>query len=323
MGETSTTVHPWVAEAASQVRFGIVPAFLAEWQDLCRFVVDAEERGFDSTWVNDHPTRSMDTFTLLGALATATRRIRLMSLVSCVLYHHPLMIARGAADVDRLSGGRAVVGLGIGDDVPEFEMLGLDFPPARARQAALEEAIPILRALWAGEEVTHSGERFHLASAKLSPRPVQERLPVLIGGGGEKVTLRQVARHADMSNFGPHEWVGSAFSPEDVRRKYDILRRYCEEEGRPYEAILRSHWTPLLTLAPSESALQAKQEAARIPDAKLRTGPLFATPDSAIAHYQGLLEAGAQYFLVTVNGRDTETVDLLSERVMPALEPRP
>ena len=101
-----------------------------------------------------------------------------------------------------------------------------------------------------------------------------------------------------------------------------MLRRYCDEAGRPYEAILRSHWTPLLTLAPSHGQLERKRQAARIPDATLNTQPLFATPDEAIAHYSRLLDAGAEYFLATVNGRDQETVDLLAEQVVPALEPR-
>jgi alkanesulfonate monooxygenase SsuD/methylene tetrahydromethanopterin reductase-like flavin-dependent oxidoreductase (luciferase family) len=163
-----------------------------------------------------------------------------------------------------------------------------------------------------------------MTGATLKPGPVQQpRIPLLIGGGGERFTLRQVARYADVSNFGPHEWVGNAFDPADVQRKYDVLRRYCDEVGRPYEAILRSHWTPLLTLAPSHDQLDRKRESARIPDAKLDTRPLFATPDEAIAHYRRLIDAGAEYFLVTVNGKDQETVDLLTERVVPALEPRP
>jgi hypothetical protein len=92
--------------------------------------------------------------------------------------------------------------------------------------------------------------------------------------------------------------------------------------GRPYEAILRSHWTPLVTLAPSHEQLERKREAARIPDAKLITQPLFATPDEAIAHYSRLVDAGAEYFLATVNGQDQETVDLLAELVVPALQAR-
>ena len=116
--------------------------------------------------------------------------------------------------------------------------------------------------------------------------------------------------------------MGGAFDPADVRRKYDVLRRYCDEEGRPYDAILRSHWTPLLTLAPDTASLDQKREAARIPDAKLDTRPLFATPAQAVSHYTQLLDAGVEYFMATVNGNDVETVDLLAGQVLPALANR-
>ncbi len=317
-----TSVHPWVAEARAEVRFSIVGAFLSGYQELRDFVVDCEGRGFDAYWVNDHPTRSMDAFATLAALAAATTRIRLMTMVNCVYYRHPFLVARGAADVDLISGGRFVLGVGAGDDVPEFAQLGLAFPPAAERHRALAEAIEVIQGLLSGDPQTRAG-LFPLQDARLRPGPVQQpRIPLVIGGGGERYTLRQVARFADVSNFGPHEWVGGAFVPADVRRKYQVLRTYCDEEGRSYDDILRSHWTPLLTLAPDRSRLDHKREAARIPDAKLDTRPLFATPDEAIAHYQGLLDAGVQYFLATVNGKDTETIDLLAERVLPALEAR-
>jgi alkanesulfonate monooxygenase SsuD/methylene tetrahydromethanopterin reductase-like flavin-dependent oxidoreductase (luciferase family) len=318
-----SAVHPWVGAVRSEVRFAVVAAFIDEFEELRDFVVGAEERGFDAYWANDHPTRSMDAFSTLAALAVQTSRIRLMSLVSCISYRHPFLIARGAADVDRLSGGRFVLGLGVGDDRPEFAQLCLPFPPSARRHEALSEAIETVQGLLSGEPQTRSG-LFPLSEARLRPGPVQQpRVPLLIGGGGERFTLRQVARYADVSNFGPHEWAGGAFGPADVRRKYDVLRRYCEEEGRPYEAILRSHWTPLLTLGATRSRVEQKREAARIPDANLNTSPLFATPDEAVSHYQHLVDAGVQYFLATVNGRDKETVDLLTERVLPALEPRP
>jgi alkanesulfonate monooxygenase SsuD/methylene tetrahydromethanopterin reductase-like flavin-dependent oxidoreductase (luciferase family) len=314
-------IHPWVAEAKTGARFAIVAAFLPGFEELRAFVVGAEDRGFDAYWMNDHPTRSLGTFTALAALAGATTKIRLMSLVSCVYYSNPFLIARGAADVDRLSGGRLVLGLGVGDDVPEFAQLGLAFPPAAERHRALSEAIEVVQGLFSGEPQTRTGP-FPLVEARLRPGPVQERVPLLIGGGGERFTLRQVARYADVSNFGPHEWVGGAFEAVDVRRKYEVLRRYCEEEGRAYDNILRSHWTPLLTLAPDHDRLDAKRQSARIPDANLDMRPLFATPDEAVTHYRRLMDAGAEYFLATVNGNDTETVDLLAERVMPALASR-
>jgi alkanesulfonate monooxygenase SsuD/methylene tetrahydromethanopterin reductase-like flavin-dependent oxidoreductase (luciferase family) len=315
--------HPWVELASSSIRFAIVGAFVPGWEELRDLVVQAEELGFDAYWLNDHPTRSMDCWTTLAGLAMATTRIRLMSLVSCIYYRSPALLARQAADVDRLSGGRLVLGVGVGDDVPEFAQLGIDFPPARERQRALEETLEIVSGLWSGEPFSYAGEHFSLERAKMSPGPVQEpHVPVMIGGGGEKVTLRQVARYADVSNFGPHEWVGSAFTLDDVTRKYDVLRGYCEEIGRPFDSILRSHWTPLLTLAPSASALEVKRASSRIPDAgRLKMEALFATPDGAIKHYQALADRGVQYFLATVNGRDDETIRLLADEVLPAIRP--
>jgi hypothetical protein len=124
-----------------------------------------------------------------------------------------------------------------------------------------------------------------------------------------------------MSNFAPHESAGSAFDVGDVDRKLGRLSEFCAEFGRPYDSIVRSHYSPLLTLAADEDRLAEKKRHARIPDAEFRTVPLFATPDQAIAHYQALSDAGVQYFLCLVNGRDEETVQLLADVVIPAVRP--
>jgi alkanesulfonate monooxygenase SsuD/methylene tetrahydromethanopterin reductase-like flavin-dependent oxidoreductase (luciferase family) len=184
----------------------------------------------------------------------------------------------------------------------------------------MEEALAVIQGLWREEAFSFEGKYFRLDNCRLSPKPVQEPfVPVLIGGGGEKVTLRQVARYADVSNFAPHEWSGSAFELADVRRKYEALRTHCEAVGRPYEAVLRSHYTPLLTLAENQADLERKRAAARIPDRQLRSVPVFATPEQAVAHYQALADAGVQYFLATINGHDDETVHLFAEAVVPAV----
>ena len=313
--------HPWVAEGQRRLRFAIVSVFLSEWREILGFARRAEQLGFDAYWANDHPNRSMDTWTLLSALAMATERIRLISLVSCVYYRSPLLIARQAADVDRISDGRLVLGIGIGDDVPEFKQMCLPFPPVAQRQETMEEALAVIRGLWREETFSFEGKYFRLDKARLVPKPVQEPyVPILIGGGGERTTLRQVAQFADVSNFSPHEWSGSAFEISDVRRKYEALRAHCEARGRPYESVLRSHYTPLLTLAENEVDLERKRANSRIPDRQLRSVPVFATPEQAIAHYQALADAGAQYFLATINGHDDETVRLLAEEVAPAVK---
>ena len=105
-----------------------------------------------------------------------------------------------------------------------------------------------------------------------------------------------------------------------MERKYRALRAHCEALGRPYNSVLRSHYTPLLTLAENERDLERKRADARIPDRHLRSVPVFATPEEAVAHYQSLADAGAQYFLATVNGRDDETVRLFAEAVVPAVK---
>lgn len=316
------TTHPWVADAQHRIRFAIVGAFLREWPQRLDFVLRAEELGFDAYWANDHPNRSMDPWTTLAALAMATRKIRLISLVSCIYYRSPLLLARCAADIDRLSNGRLVLGVGIGDDTTEFEQLQIPFPPIKERQEALEETLQIVDGVWNQAPFSFSGASFRVESASVTPRPVQEpRVPILIGGGGERVTLKQVARYADMSNFGAHEWSGAAYDLTDVQRKCAALRRHCEAIGRPYESVLRSHYTPLLVLARTQAELDRKKATTRIPDPDLHTVPLFATPRDAIVHFQALADAGMHYFLAQIGGTDAETVQLLAEEVIPAIRP--
>jgi alkanesulfonate monooxygenase SsuD/methylene tetrahydromethanopterin reductase-like flavin-dependent oxidoreductase (luciferase family) len=302
------------------VRFAVVGAFIKEWPQLLEFVQRAEELGFDAYWANDHPTRSMDCWSMLTALAMATKKIRLLSLVSCIYYRSPLLLARQAADVDRVSNGRLILGIGIGDDTNEFAQLRLRFPPARERQETLEETIQIVQGLWSETPFTFSGKYFQLGDASLAPRPEQQpHVPILIAGGGERVTLRQVAQYADMSNLGAHEWTGGAFTQADVERKFAALRRHCADQGRRYDSVLRSHYTPLLVLAETHAALQSKMDTIRIPDRQLHTVPLLATPAEAIKHYQALADAGMQYFLAVINGHDLETMHLLASQVMPAI----
>jgi alkanesulfonate monooxygenase SsuD/methylene tetrahydromethanopterin reductase-like flavin-dependent oxidoreductase (luciferase family) len=245
-------------------------------------------------------------------------------MVSCIYYRSALMLARQAAADPVHVGGRLVLGVGIGDDVPEFEQLGLPFERAGLRQAAMEETLRVVQALWRGEQVTTGGAAGGLTGATLRPGPVQEpHVPVLIGGGGERTTLRQVAELADVSNFAPHEWAGSAFDVTDVARKYGVLRDYCAAAGRPFGAVLRSHFTPLLVLAGDEQQLARKRAAQRIPDPHLTVRHVFATPDQAVGHYQGLADAGVQYFIAGIDSSDEETMQLLAEAVWPALKVSP
>ncbi|HSL01543.1 MAG TPA: LLM class flavin-dependent oxidoreductase [Rubrobacteraceae bacterium] len=188
--------HPWVVEGRERVRFGIFGGPAADWSAALAWVRTIEELGFDSYWVGDHPVEfPFDCFTRLSAVATITERVRLGTLVACVPYRHPLMLARQAADVDRASGGRLVLGLGIGDARREFAQLGLSYGRPREHQELLEEVLRVIPALWAGESVTFEGRHVRLGGASLSAGPVQRPwVPIMVAGGGERVTLRQVAR---------------------------------------------------------------------------------------------------------------------------------
>jgi alkanesulfonate monooxygenase SsuD/methylene tetrahydromethanopterin reductase-like flavin-dependent oxidoreductase (luciferase family) len=255
-------------------------------------------------------------------LALKTATIRLGTLVSCVYYRSPALLARLAADVDQLSGGRAVVGIGNGDNPAEFQRLGLPFPPVRERQAALEEALQIVTGLWAGQAVTVEGAHFRVREATLRAGPAQQpRIPVLVAGGGERVTLRQVARYADVSNFGAHEWVGSAFTLEDVQRKLAALDAHCAALGRPAETVLRSHFSMPVVVAATPERVRAKLEA--IPNfvQNFPRSMVAGLPHEVVAAYRPLVEAGMQYFTASVIGDDVETLRLLAEQVLPELTP--
>ncbi len=313
------TPHPWVAAGQWQPRFGV--AMVGErpdWSALFEWVRVAEALGFDSYWTPDHPTILPDTWTTLAALAVQTRRIRLGTLVSCAAYRHPLLLARLATDIDRLSQGRFVLGLGIGDMPHEFEQLDIAYGTVRERLAALEDTIRIVYGVWEGAPFTYRGQHFRVEDAQMQAPLQQPRVPLLIGGAGERTTLRQVALYADVTNFGPHDFTGGASSPRDVARKLEVLRRHCDEVGRPYQSILRTHYVILLQLARTRSALQEKVE--RLPQqlvATFRAGMVAATPDEAVAYYQALADAGMQYFIAAIPGADAETLHLFGEHVLP------
>src|SRR3712207_1169280 len=194
MVEQVATIHPWVAEGARRVRFGVNIAALPDWSATRDLAQTIEGLGFDAILMPDHPGMlASATWTVLAALAEATRTIRLGTLVSCVYYGNPVVLARLAADVDRISGGRVVLGVGSGDQPHEFDRLGLTWPPVRERQAALEDALRIIRPLLRGEQVTSQGEQFRANGAVLQPPPAQQPyVPILVAGGGERTTLRYV-----------------------------------------------------------------------------------------------------------------------------------
>jgi alkanesulfonate monooxygenase SsuD/methylene tetrahydromethanopterin reductase-like flavin-dependent oxidoreductase (luciferase family) len=325
-GAGPRALHPWVTAGKDRIRFGVGQISpLDDWPAYLEVVRVAEELGFDSYWTYDHPSRGAECWTSLAAAAMATTKIRVGTIPSCIFYRSPVVLARAAADVDRISNGRLVLGLGIGDDAPECAAMGLVFPGVRERLQAMDETVQIVQGVWGEQPFTLQGEQFQVAGVRVAPGPMQRpHVPLMICGGGERVTLRQVAQYGDVSNFAAHAWAGGAFTLDDVRRKYDALRRHCDAAGRPYESILRTYLDIPVVLAKTHSAVQAKLDA--IPmgvRTHFQSSTLAATPDEAISHFRDLATAGVQYFVVALYGHDTETVRLLGQEVLPRLAGTP
>lgn len=172
----------------------------------------------------------LEGYTSLGFLAARTSTVKLGLLVTGVTYRYPGLLAKIVTTLDVLSGGRAQLGLGAAWYEREHRGLGVPFPPVAERFERLEETVQICLQMWSDDNGPYQGKHYQLASTLCSPRPIsQPRPPILIGGGGEKKTLRLVARYADACNL-----MGS---PADVGRKLDVLKRHCETEGRDYATI--------------------------------------------------------------------------------------
>ncbi|MCC6792411.1 MAG: LLM class flavin-dependent oxidoreductase [Thermomicrobiales bacterium] len=330
--EHGTTAHPWIASIRDRVTFGLqVVARAGEPEPGKKIVAAArvaDELGFEALYLGDHPAWSPEPWTHFAAMAMVTTRIRLGPMVAASPYRTPLMTARLASDIDHLSDGRVLLGLGIGWNAAdyglgtnEFDRMGLPYPSTTERQAAVEEAIALIRGLWGPELFSFEGTHYRARDARV-PAPVQQPGPPLIlAGGGERVTLRQVARLADVANFGPGP-AGGVDTPEIARRKHEVLKRHCEEAGRPYEDILRSLFSHWVMVAPDEAALAAKVRR-YFPDGLDDFWGKYliaGTPARIVELFQRYVDAGIQHFDCQVlDPEDIETFSLLIQEVLPAL----
>jgi alkanesulfonate monooxygenase SsuD/methylene tetrahydromethanopterin reductase-like flavin-dependent oxidoreductase (luciferase family) len=320
-GGAGTSGHPWVAERRDRITFGLQavprPDDPAGGRRLLAAGHLAEELGLDAVYVGDHPALSQECWVHLAALAVTTRRVRLGSIVNCSLYRHPVLLARQIADVDHLSDGRVIVGLGAGWQVPEFAQLGIPFPQPHDRLIAQEEAIRILDGVWRNDPFTLQGRFFRTEAARIEPPPLQRpRPPLIVAGGGERVTLRQVARYADACNLGAGDATGGARTLDDARRKLATLDAWCDRLGRPRDAVLRTHFTSWIFLAESEAAAHRKLQ--RFHPQGLsevqKITRVAGTPESVAPYYQSLAEVGFRHFVVqTQDAADLETIRLLPE----------
>ena len=229
---------------------GVAPEGL--FDHLARLARSAESAGFDLVTVMDHfyqiggigPEEEpmLEGYTALAALARETSHVRLATLVTGVTYRNPALVAKMVTTIDVISGGRAICGIGAAWNESEHIGYGLDFPPIRERMDRLDEALTILKLMFTQVGPSFKGAHYRIDRALNNPRPLQAGGPkILVGGGGEQRTLRLVARHADMSHwFGPLA---------DIKRKGEILDRYCGEGGRDPKTITRTMGSPVVLVA--------------------------------------------------------------------------
>jgi F420-dependent oxidoreductase-like protein len=293
------------------------------WADLRDACLAAEAAGWDSLWIDDHlladegdPTDpKLEGWATLSALAVLTDHARLGLLVAANTFRNPGLTAKLATTVDHLSGGRLVLGLGAGWFDREHEAFGLEFGSGFGeRLDRLEEAVGIIRRLLDGEIVTHDGRFYSMQEAVCAPRPVQARLPILIGGSGPTKTLRTTARHADLWNgFG---------RPERIAETLAILHQRCAEIGRPFEAIERTVTLDGVVRDHASAALEAWSATSRIhgldghvgSDGSERGLSIGGSPAEAAAFIRGYDAIGVGEVIFTFRAPfDLETIGRLGE----------
>jgi F420-dependent oxidoreductase-like protein len=261
----------------------------------------AEEAGVDRISVMDHvwqigvigpPEHEMlEAYTALGWLAAKTERVKLLAMVTAVVYREPGLLAKAVTTLDVLSGGRAILGIGAAWNEDESKGLGLLFPPVSERFERLEEAILIMKQMWSGAEGPFDGKHYHLARTLNSPQVLSRpHPPILIGGGGEKKTLKLVARYADACNI-------AAYNLDDTAHKLDVLRQHCVNEGRDYDAIEKTAQTRYDLGEHGENVSQVIEHLHRVAEL-------------------GFSQVHGSLLRVSKPGQ----LDLLAEKVIPAVE---
>lgn len=237
-----------------------------QWSTMLGVARAAESSGYESGWVFDHfhtvPVATQEptyeAWSLMAALAAATDTLRLGQMCTCNGYRPPAYLAHAAASIDVISGGRLEMGIGAGWHEKEFLAHGYDFPKASVRIAQLEEGVEVMKRLWTEDEAHFQGEHYRLEGAICRPKPVQEpHIPVWVAGGGEQLTLRVAARHADYTNF--------AGTPETFAHKSEVLAQHCREVGTDFDSITRT-MNKSFVCAPTEAEAMERLEevAARV-----------------------------------------------------------
>jgi len=287
-----------------KIRFGVTidatPEMLlkADYNAIKEMAAQYESLGYYSLWGMDHLTWGQEgkgavfeVWTLLSALATETRKVRLGTMVACNSFRNPSLTAKIAATLDVISNGRLILGYGAGWKQDEYEAYGFPFPKPSVRVSQMREGVVIIKKLWTGEKSSFEGDFYTIKDAICRPKPIQNpHPPIIIGGGGEKYTLKASAELGDRWNI----WNAPL---EMYKRKVDILTRYCDELGRRIEDIEFS-WSGNLIIAEDERELNRKIEKYKTQRGSISWHDgIIATYDECVEKLQRYIDLGCTHFI--------------------------
>jgi F420-dependent oxidoreductase-like protein len=301
------------------------------WETMTRVARHIEGSGFESLWVYDHyhtvpePTQEVtyEAWTLMASLAAVTSTVRLGQMCTCNTYRPPSYLAKVAASIDVISGGRLEMGIGAGWYEHEHDGYGYPFLQPGPRIRMLEEGVEIMKAMWTDEVVDYEGRHYRLRGAICQPKPLQNpHIPLWVAGGGEQLTLRVAARHAQYTNFG--------VKPEWFAHKSEVLAGHCREVGRDFEEITRSaNFNIVCAGSEAEAKERIEEVRARLeehvpPEKAEEQVRLYrhnsGTPEQVITSLKEWEALGLAYAIVYFPDAayDLSSIDLFAREVIPA-----
>ncbi len=289
---------------------------------LKMLITKAENTGFDSFWVMDHfhqiqfvggPEEPMlEGWSVISMLAGLTTKIKLGTLVTGIIYRYPSVLAKIAATLDVLSKGRLFMGIGAAWNEQESLAYGISFPSNQERLLRLEEAIQVIRKMWTEEpNASFEGKYYQIKNAYCNPKPMQKPSPpILVGGSGERKTLKIVAKYADACNlFG---------SPDTLKKKLEILKEHCKSVGRDYDSILKTKLATIVIDENKEMADNRVQETFKgMPEEQIKEFVIHGTPEDIQSQIRALEQVGIQYLIVNFEfSRELEALDTFANTVI-------
>jgi F420-dependent oxidoreductase-like protein len=302
---------------------------LGNYDNLRKVWVEADKLGFHSGWLFDHlfelpllgPSHEpcLESWTVLSALSSETKSLRLGVTVICVSYRNPAVLAKMSSTLDVISGGRFELGIGAGWAQTEHEAYGIWFGKPRERVERLEEAVTIIKKMWTEENPSFQGKYYSINGAVCEPKPIQKpRPPIWIGGGGEKLTLKAVAKHADGCNL-----IG--LSLEECEHKFEILTKHCDSIGRNISNVRKS-WQGSVIIGRDTAEVKNKTQSAVKSGYASSTGieshSIVGTPDQCVQRIGEYVDIGIERFMLSFSesATDLSGLRLFAEKVLPSFK---